>query len=124
MVILSGVRDLPRGRAEPEMADLADVGVYRFDRSIALGLMRKPSMLLLYVQGFFGVFPWQVITYWFFRYLETERKYTADVVLVTMVVAVLVMASGYFIGGSLGDALFRRTRAGASLSRPPASCWA
>jgi len=94
------------------MADLADVGVYRFERATAWALLRKPSMLLLYVQGFFGVFPWQVITYWFFRYLETERKYAPDVVLVTMVIAVLVMASGYFVGGSLGDMLFRRTPKG------------
>lgn len=112
VAIFFGVRDLPRGRAEPEMADLADVGVFRFDKSIALGLMRKPAMLLLYIQGFFGVFPWQVVTYWFFRYLETERKYSSDVVLVTMVIAVLVMAAGYFVGGGLGDAAFRRTPRG------------
>ena len=112
VVILAGVRDLPRGRAEPEMADLADVGVYKFDKSVALGLMRKPSMLLLYVQGFFGVFPWQVITYWFFRYLETERKY-------------IVRCGPGDHGGRrardgvrvlyrrrLGDALFRRTPRG------------
>jgi MFS family permease len=112
VVILLGVKEAPRGRAEPEMADLVDVGIYRFDAKVALNLIRKPSMILLFIQGFFGVFPWQVITYWFFRYLETERKYPSDVVLVTMMVAVLVLASGYFVGGSLGDFMFRRTRRG------------
>jgi MFS family permease len=67
---------------------------------------------LLFAQGFFDVFPWNVITYWFFRYLETERGYTSDAVLTTMVVAVLVLAVGYFAGGAVGDFLFKRTRRG------------
>ncbi len=112
VVIFLKVKEVPRGRSEPEMAGLAEVGVYRFDKKIALDLFRKKSMILIFIQGFFGVFPWQVITFWFFRYLETERKYTADQVLVTMAIAVLVMASGYFIGGALGDFLFKRTRRG------------
>ena len=51
-------------------------------------------------------------TYWFFRYLETERDYSTDAVLVTMVTAVLVLASGYFVGGALGDWVFKRTPRG------------
>jgi MFS family permease len=54
-------------------------------------------------------------TYWFFRYLETERGYTSDAVLLTMVVAVLVLALGYFVGGALGDFFFKRTRRGRAL---------
>lgn len=112
VAILFAVREVPRGRSEPELEDLAQVGIYRFDWQIARGLFRKRSLLLLFVQGFFGVFPWNVITYWFFRYLETERNYSADAVLVTMVVAVLVLASGYFVGGAVGDFFFRRTPRG------------
>lgn len=114
-VIFFGVRDVPRGRSEPELAELAEIGVHRFDWKIARGLFRKRSLLLLFVQGFFGVFPWNVITYWFFRYLETERGYSADAVLMTMVVAVLVLAVGYFLGGAVGDFLFKRTRRGRAL---------
>ena len=51
-------------------------------------------------------------TYWFFRYLETERGYSSDAVLLTMVVAVLVLALGYFVGGAVGDFFFQRTRRG------------
>lgn len=110
--IFFAVREAPRGGSEPELADLAQVGVYRFNWSTARGLFRKKSLRLLWLQGFFGVFPWNVISYWFFRYLETERRYTPDQVLVTMLVAVLVLSSGYYVGGALGDALFQRTPRG------------
>jgi MFS family permease len=111
-LIFIGVRDVPRGTSEPELADQAEIGIYRFDRKVALGLFRKPSLRLLWVQGFIGVFPWQVITYWFFRYLEIERGYTGDAILITMVVAILAMAAGYFVGGALGDLLFAHTPRG------------
>ena len=112
VVIYFGVKEAPRGQAEPEMADLEQVEVYKFDRKIAAGLFRKRSLLLLFAQGFFGVFPWQVITYWFFRYLETERFYDSTQVLTTMAPAILVLASGYFVGGAIGDQLFKRTPRG------------
>jgi MFS transporter, Spinster family, sphingosine-1-phosphate transporter len=112
VVILLGVREVPRSRAEPEMAGLEQIGVYRFDKRLALGLFSKRSLLLLFAQGFVGVFPWNVITYWFFRYLETERGYSQGAVLGTMAPAVLVLAGGYFVGGALGDLAFKRTRRG------------
>ncbi|MCL5997980.1 MAG: MFS transporter [Chloroflexi bacterium] len=111
-VIFVGVREAPRGWSEPELAGLAEVGVYRFNWATAMGLFKKRTLLILFVQGFFGVFPWNTITYWFFRYLETERSYSSDAVLVTMVIAVLVLASGYFVGGAVGDFVFKRTPRG------------
>jgi MFS family permease len=110
--IFFGVKEAARGGSEPELADVDLHGRYRFDWKIARGLFRKRSLLLLFGQGFFGVFPWQVITFWFFRYLETERGYSSDEVLVTMVIAVLVLAAGYPIGGALGDFFFKRTPRG------------
>ncbi len=112
VVIFFGVREPPRGKSEPELADLEQIGIYRFDKKVALGLFRKRSLLLLFAQGFVGVFPWNVITYWFFRYLETERDYTQDAVLTTMAPAVLVLALGYFVGGAVGDFFFKRTPRG------------
>lgn len=111
-LIFMGVPDVPRGTSEPELAELAQLGVYRFDRAVARSLFRKPSLRLLWAQGFVGVFPWQVITYWFFRYLETERGYDSVTIMTTMVAAILVLASGYFVGGALGDLLFRYTPRG------------
>jgi MFS family permease len=112
IVIFFGVKEVPRGKSEPELSGLEEIGVYRFDMQTAKGLFRKKSLILLFVQGFVGVFPWNVITYWFFRYLQTERGYTTDEVLFTMAPAILVLASGYFIGGALGDLYFRRNPRG------------
>ncbi len=112
LVIYFGVREAPRGRSEPELADLEQIGIYRFDKKVALGLFRKRSLLLLFAQGFVGVFPWNVITYWFFRYLETERYYSQDEVLMTMVPTVMILAAGYFVGGMIGDFFFKRTSRG------------
>jgi MFS family permease len=112
IVIFRGVKEPERGRAEPELEELEKIGVYRFNMKTALGLFRKRSLILLFMQGFVGVFPWNVITYWFFHYLETERGYDQTSVLTTMAPAILVLAAGYFIGGALGDFFFKRTPRG------------
>jgi MFS family permease len=111
-VIFFGVREMPRGKSEPELENLDEIGSYRFDRKIALSLFHKKSLLLVFAQGFAGVFPWNVITTWFLYYLETERNYSPDERMLTMAPVVLVLAAGYFVGGVLGDALFRRTKRG------------
>ena len=112
IVIFFGVREAPRGKSEPELEGLERITTYRFNWKTAVGLFRKRSLLLLFAQGFAGVFPWNVITYWFFRYLETERNYEQGAVLMTMVPAVLVLALGYFVGGAVGDFFFKRSPRG------------
>ena len=112
VLIFFGVKEAPRGKSEPEMAGLEQVGVYKFDWKIARGLLKKRTLLMIIVQGFFGVFPWNVITYWFFAYLEKERGYAQGSILMTMVPAVLILAAGYPIGGALGDYFFKRTPRG------------
>ncbi len=112
IVIFFAVRDVPRGRAEPEMEDLDQVGTYSFDWGIAKGLFRKRSLLLLFAQGFVGVFPWQVITYFFIDYLTNERGYEEGSIMITMATAILVLSAGYFVGGALGDYFFKRTPRG------------
>ena len=115
VVIYFGVPEPPRGGAEPEMAGLETVTTYKFKWSIVWGLFKKPTLLLIFVQGFFGVFPWNVITFWFFAYLEKERGYTGVPLFVTMAVAVIVLAVGYPVGGALGDRLFQRTPRGRAI---------
>jgi len=112
VVIFFGVRDVPRGQSEPEFADLELSGKYHFDWAIARNLFKKPSLLLLFIQGFFGVFPWNAITIWFFYYLGSERGFSSDTQLIVMVIAVLILAAGYPIGGSLGDYFFKRDKRG------------
>jgi MFS family permease len=69
-------------------------------------------MWFVFLQGFAGVFPWNVITFFFFAYLEKERGYAADSILFTMGPVILILASGYFVGGALGDFAFKYTNKG------------
>ena len=112
IVIFFGVRDVPRGQSEPEFTDLDVTGKFHFEWKIARDLFKKPSLLLLFVQGFFGVFPWNAITIWFFYYLGSERGFDSNTQLIVMVIAVLILAVGYPIGGSLGDFFFKRNNRG------------
>lgn len=114
-VIFLGVKEVPRGQSEPELIGQKELTIHRFQFSDAAQLLKKRTMWLLFAQGFVNIFPWQVITYWFFHYLETERFYNQTAVMMTMVPAVLVLASGYFVGGSLGDMAFKRTKSGRML---------
>jgi predicted MFS family arabinose efflux permease len=111
-VIFLFVREMPRGKAEPELADLPEAAGFRFEWKTALALFRKRTLIPLFIQGFFGVFPLNIFSFWFFNYLETERGYTSAEVLPTMGIAVLMIAVGAFFGGSAGDWLFKRTRRG------------
>jgi MFS family permease len=112
VVIFIGVKEQPRGKSEPELAELENLGQVKFNWKTAIDLLKKPSLILLFAQGFFGVFPWNAITYWFFTYLERERNYPSETVFTTMIVAVLVLAAGYPIGGALGDYFFKRNPRG------------
>ncbi|HMK07502.1 MAG TPA: MFS transporter [Anaerolineales bacterium] len=112
VVIYFGVKEPPRGQSEPELEGLDQIGQVRFDRHALAALLRKRSLLLIFAQGFVGVFPWNVIGFWFFAYLELERGYNDTQILMTMAPAVLVLSSGYVVGGMLGDRAFRRTPRG------------
>ena len=111
-VIFFGVKEPQRGSSEPELQGIDQKGIYKFNWQTALGLFKKKSLIFLFLNCFTGVFPWQVLTFWFFRYLQTERGYDSNTVLITMVAAVVVLAAGYPIGGILGDYFFKRFQRG------------
>lgn len=112
VVIFFGVKEPKRGGSEPELAGMELSGTYRFSWPVARNLFRIRTLRLLFLQGFFGVFPWNVISFWFIAFLQTERGYDDTSLYLTMAVAVIVLAIGYPIGGALGDALFKRTPRG------------
>ncbi len=112
VLIFFGVKDMPRGKAEPEFEGMAEIGQFRFSWDEAKEIFKKRTMWFVFLQGFFGVFPWNVITYFFFGYLMRERGYDNEAVLFTMAPVILILASGYFVGGALGDWLFKRTNKG------------
>jgi MFS family permease len=106
------VKDVPRGQTEPEFQEMEEITQFRFSWKEARALFKKRTMWFVFLQGFAGVFPWNVITYFFFDYLASERGYDNDSILFTMAPVILILAGGYFVGGMLGDALFKRTRKG------------
>lgn len=112
--IYFGVRDVPRGSAEPELESLPekDLEHFHFSWKEVRQIFKKRTMWFIFAQGFAGNFPWNVIVYFFFGYLMTERGYDNNSVLVTMAPVILILALGYFVGGWLGDMLFKRTTRG------------
>jgi MFS family permease len=111
IVIFFCVKDVPRGGSEAELQGV-ETTKYKFSWKTAANLFKKKSMIMIFLQGFFGVFPWNVITYYIFGYLEKERGYTSTTTLLIMAPAVLLMAAGYPVGGWLGDRLFKRSQRG------------
>jgi MFS transporter, Spinster family, sphingosine-1-phosphate transporter len=112
LFIYFGVRDMPRGKAEPEFENITEMQTFRFSWAEAREIFKKKTMWFVFLQGFAGVFPWNVITFFFFGYLETERGYDGNAIIATMAPVILILAAGYFVGGYMGDLLFRHTRKG------------
>ncbi len=112
VLIYFGVRDLPRGRAEPEFEGQEEMGQFHFSWKEALEIFKKKTMWFIFLQGFVGLFPWNVLTFFLFGYLMSDRGYTDQEVLLTMAPVILILSGGYFLGGLLGDWLFKRTNKG------------
>jgi hypothetical protein len=114
LVIYFGVKEMPRGKAEPEFEGMEakEIEHFHFSWKEVVEIFKKKTMWFIFAQGFAGVFPWNVIVYFFFGYLMTERGYDNNAVLITMAPVILILAAGYFIGGSVGDELFKRTKKG------------
>ena len=110
--IYIGVKDVPRGSSEPELASVAEIKAMRLDLPLFIDLLKIPTLKYIFIQGLFGVLPWQVITFWSFRYLETERGYSAQTISSIMIPAVLLIGAGYFLGGFLGDAAYNKNPRG------------
>jgi len=112
VIILVFVKDIERGSSEPELEGVENLEKFPFEWKKIGEVFKKKSLIYMYLQGFFGVFPWNTITAFIFIYLADERGYSETEVLLTMAPAILVLASGYFIGGSLGDHFFKKSPRG------------
>ena len=113
VIIYFGIREVPRGQSEPELEDHSvEEGIYKFSWEKIKDVLKLKTMWFIFLQGFVGVFPWNVITDFFFYYLEKERGYDESSILLTMAPVILILAAGYFVGGALGDWLFKYTRKG------------
>jgi MFS transporter, Spinster family, sphingosine-1-phosphate transporter len=112
LLIFLFVKDIKRGSSEPELANVKEKIEFKFEWGKIKDVLKKKSLLYMYLQGFFGVFPWNTIAAFIFIYLSEERGYMESEVLMTMAPAILVLASGYFFGGALGDFFFKKTPKG------------
>ncbi|MBN1266274.1 MAG: MFS transporter [Anaerolineales bacterium] len=111
-VIFFGVKEVPRGQSEPEMQGTKNVVSKKFEWATVRTLIKRPTIVILFIQQFFHVFPFTMINSWFFRYLEIERNLPDDkVMLAAGLFAVMTAISG-LIAGALGDWLFRKTPRG------------
>lgn len=112
ILIFFGVREVPRGRAEPEFENMSEMRTFRFSWAEVKQIFRKRTMWFIFLQGFAGQFPWAVIIYFIFKYLQTERGYDNESALFTMAPIILILSGGYVVGGWAGDVLFKRTNKG------------
>jgi len=106
--IYFGVKDISRGSSEPELAVLNDLKSHKMSLGLIRDLAKIPTLVILFLQGFVGVLPWQVITFWSFRYLEVERSYSNSTISSIMIPAVLMIGLGYFLGGYFGDLAYSK----------------
>ncbi|MCX8193639.1 MAG: MFS transporter [Nitrososphaeria archaeon] len=115
-IVYFSVKDVPRGSSEPELSGLElREEVYRIKFKQVFTLLKKPSLLFLSLQGFFGVFPWQALTAWAFTYLIMERGFEEFGAMMIMLAWLIVMIIGNFVGGALGDLLFSKTISGRAI---------
>ena len=112
LFIYFGVKEMPRGKAEPEFENVPEMATFRFSWAEAKQIFQKRTMWFIFLQGFAGVFPIQVIIFFFFGYLETERGYDSNRIIATMAPVILILAAGYTVGGFLGDFFLQRTKKG------------
>lgn len=106
LLILLIVRDIPRGSSEHRST------MEKMTLSKVKEIIKKRTLIALYAQGFFAIFPINIITFWFFRYLETERGLTGGGLVLVTAIAVSSIAIGIPVSGILGDKMFMKDKRG------------
>ncbi|MEM2928090.1 MAG: MFS transporter [Nitrososphaerota archaeon] len=115
LIIYFFIKDIPRGTSEPELSGKLVSDIYKVKLSDLKIILKNKSLLLLYAQGFFGVFPWNAITFWIITYMTIERKLSSELIMIVMVAWLLAMTIGNIIAGYLSDFLFRKTKRGRAM---------
>jgi MFS family permease len=118
--ILSGlliwllVTEVPRGSAEPELADIITeqkAQRYTINWPDVFSTLRIPTIWAAIAQGVTGTMPWVVMGFYFINWMVTDLGFANDITLsdprgsAPLVFAVIVVGSafGNFIGGVIGD---------------------
>lgn len=112
LVMFFTLKDVPRGQSEPEQAGRKEVVTEKFSWQAVGALLRKPILIVLFIQQVIYVFPMNAVNSWYFRYLETEGGLTPANTTMVMGLFAIVVAVGTFTAGALGDWAFKRTPRG------------
>ncbi|MBO3800403.1 MAG: MFS transporter [Candidatus Brockarchaeota archaeon] len=115
VLILSTLKDKTRGSTEPELTAVKEKLRDAFRRESLIEVLKRRSMALLFIQGFFGVFPWQIITYRFFAYMTDVRGFNDEFQIIVILVALITMVIGNVVAGIVSDWAFRRTLRGRAI---------
>ncbi len=114
LVIWLFVEELPRGSAEPELADIINeqkAKAYQINWQDVFGTLRIPTIWAAIAQGITGTMPWVVMGFYFINWMVTELGYANNISFsdprgsAPLVFAVIVVGSafGNYIGGVIGD---------------------
>ena len=57
VVIFFGIKEVPRGKSEPEFEGMEEIGQVRFNWAALKDALKKKTMWFVFLQGFAGVFP-------------------------------------------------------------------
>lgn len=106
------IREPKRGASEPALADIEMTGIYLFDWEVARDVLKRPSMLLIYAFGFFGVMPWFVFVDWMPTFLAEANAVSITWVNISLLTPLIALTLGYPIGGFFGDMFFRLRKNG------------
>jgi MFS family permease len=108
------VEEVPRGSAEPELADIITeqkAQRYTINWPDVFSTLRIPTIWAAIAQGVTGTMPWVVMGFYFINWMVTDLGFANDITLsdprgsAPLVFAVIVVGSafGNFIGGVIGD---------------------
>ncbi len=111
-LIYSCIRDPKRGASEPALAKIKLMGVYQLDRELAFEEMKRPSLLLIFAIGLFGIMPWFVLISYIFPFLSDICKCQTPAIFMDLIPALIAITLGYPLGGLFGDMIFRYKRRG------------
>jgi MFS family permease len=114
LVIWLLVNEVPRGSAEPELADLITeqkAQRYTINWPDVFATLRIPTIWAAIAQGVTGTMPWVVMGFYFINWMVTDLGFANNITLsdprgsAPLVFAVIVVGSafGNFIGGVIGD---------------------
>lgn len=108
------VQDLPRGSAEPEIADLIDADYqarYTINVRDMLATLRIPTIWAAILQGVSGSMPWVVMSLFMLKWMEETLGYSKTISFsdprgsapLTFALIVVGAAISNFLGGVIGD---------------------